>query len=161
MHTGSDVNITLKLGLDNLPILFVVIFVAYYENNYGYFSTCETIETFSLNGYYVMGMGDLVIGLTQCLLTILLTCSFIIFHILNFISEADYLQIIFTHILSRSCFFFSTPDLIHSFLAGEIRLAKIEDSDSFSWNRTNKIEITRGLKSFSWHFLVSTSQFET
>ena len=67
MQTGSDVNITFKLGLYNLPILFVVTFVAYYENNYGYFSTCETIETFSLYGYYVMGMsGDLVVGLTQC-----------------------------------------------------------------------------------------------
>ena len=41
VHTGFDVNIPFKLGLDNQPLLSVVISVAYYENNYGYFLTCK------------------------------------------------------------------------------------------------------------------------
>ena len=145
VHTGFDVNIPFKLGLDNQPLLFVVISVAYYENNYGYFLTCKTIETFSPYEYYVMGMsGDLVIGLTQCLLTILLTCSFIIIqyyfsYIYLILIQKPIIFTSYSQISYQDLAFFSRPNLtclIQSFLAGEIHLektpvAKIQDSDSF------------------------------
>ena len=121
-------------------------------------------------GFYVTGLsGNQAIGLKLCFLTILLLLLLfiIIFHILYFRGRlsSDYIH----RYLKQDLAFFNvrlTPDLILSFLAGEIHpdktpVAKIQDSDTFSWNRTNKTEIKRELKSFSLHFLVSGGQFET
>ena len=86
MHTGSDINITFKLGicgLYNLPLFFVVISIAYYENNHFdvFFNLRNDRNIFT--GYYVMELsGDQIIGLKPCLLTIFLHV-FIIIHYSN------------------------------------------------------------------------------
>ena len=90
------------------------------------------------------------------LLLLLLLLLIIIFHTL-YRFQTPIVFKLYSLISYQDLAFFSvrlTPDLIHSFLAGEIHpektpVAKIQDPHSFSWNRTNKTEITRGLKILS------------
>lgn len=162
MHTGSDINITFKLGicgLYNLPLFFVVISIAYYENNHFdvFFNLRNDRNIFT--GYYVMELsGDQIIGLKPCLLTIFLHVFIIIHYYFSYtLLQKPIIFRLYSLISYQDLAFFSvrlTPDLIHSFLAGEIHpektpVAKIQDPHSFSWNRTNKTEITRGLKILS------------
>ena len=77
------------VGCTTYHYFFVLISIAYYENNHFdlFFNLRNDRNIFS--GYYVMGLwGDQIIGLKPCVLTIylhvFLLLFIIMFHILNF-----------------------------------------------------------------------------
>ena len=119
-------------------------------------------------GFYVTGLsGNQAIGLKLCFLTIFII---IIHYYFSYtLLQKPIIFRLYSQIsLARSCFFQCTTNTwFDSFVSRgrnpprQDACAKIQDSDTFSWNRTNKTEIKRELKSFSLHFLVSGGQFET